>query len=136
MGKTKIDEILIQRLLSEARKAMKLSYSPYSNFRVGATVLGKNGKIYTGCNIENVSFGLTICAERVAIFNAISNGDESIKAIAIFCDKEDLCSPCGACRQVIYEFSKDAVVILGTKGNKYIKKTIAEMLPLSFFPNI
>ncbi|MFQ5962850.1 MAG: cytidine deaminase [Candidatus Scalinduaceae bacterium] len=134
MEKIRNDKILIHRLLSEARKVIKFSYSPYSNFRVGAAVLDENGKIYTGCNIENASYGLAICAERVAVFNAVSQGVERIKAIAIYCDKQDFCSPCGACRQVIYEFSKDAIVILGTKGTEYTIKTIAELLPLGFCP--
>lgn len=134
MNRIRNDKILIQRLLTEARKAIKYSYSPYSNFRVGAAALGNNGKIYTGCNIENASYGLTICAERVAVFNAVSQEVERIKAIAIYCDKQDFCSPCGACRQVIYEFSKDAIVILGAKRTEYTIKTIAELLPLGFCP--
>ena len=130
--KKRIDRTTIQKLLSEAKAAKGFSYAPYSNFHVGAAVLGENGEIYTGCNVENASYGLTICAERAAIFNAVSNGIHKIKAIAIWSDEDKPCSPCGACRQVIYEFSKDALVIVHTKGDKYIVKTISEMLPMGF----
>jgi cytidine deaminase len=133
MEKIKNDKGLIDGLLSDARKATNFSYSPYSNFRVGAAVLAENGKIYTGCNVENASYGLTICAERVAVSNAVSQGVKSIKAIAIYCDdNKEICTPCGACRQVIYEFSKDAIVIFGHKEHEYTIKTIAEMLPMGF----
>jgi len=127
-----VDEITISKLMSKARKAINFSYAPYSNFRVGAAVLGENGKIYSGCNIENSSYGLSICAERVAIFNAISKGIKKIKVVAIYCEQEVLCSPCGACRQVIYEFAKNAIFVIGNNDKEYVMKTVAEMLPLGF----
>ena len=91
-------------LMEKAKKASKKSYSPFSKFAVGAAVLAKGGKIYTGCNVENSSFGMTICAERCAIFKAVSEGVREILAVAIFSPNEDDCYPCGACRQVMYEF--------------------------------
>ncbi len=127
----RITKKTINKLLAEARKAREFSYAPYSNFRVGAAVITKGGKIFRGCNIENVSYGLTICAERVAVFNALSSGAKDITAIAISCDNKKLCTPCGACRQVIYEFSEDAIVIIDRKEG-YTTKTIKELLPLGF----
>ena len=91
-------------LMNKAKEASKTSYSPFSKFAVGAAVLAKSGAVYTGCNVENSSFGLTICAERCAIFKAISEGEREILAVAIFSPNEDDCFPCGACRQVMYEF--------------------------------
>ena len=88
-------------LMNKAKEASKTSYSPFSKFAVGAAVLAKSGAVYTGCNVENSSFGLTICAERCAIFKAISEGEREILAVAIFSPNEDDCFPCGACRQVV-----------------------------------
>lgn len=109
------------KLLKEAEKAAKHSYSPYSNFSVGAAVLMDSGKVYTGTNIENRSFGLTNCAERSAIFTAISHGEKKIKAVAVYCPNADYpVSPCGACRQVISEFSDNdcKIIFSGAKGKK------------------
>jgi len=104
-----MNKVLVKRLIEMAKRAQKNSYSPYSRYPVGASVVGASGKIYTGANIENASFGLSICAERVAIFKAISNGEKSIKNV---CVVAKLATPCGACRQVIAEFAdKDASVI-------------------------
>ena len=113
-----------------------MSYSPYSNFRVGAALVGKSGKIYTGCNVENAAYTPTNCAERTAIFKAVSEGEREFTAIAIVGGKgdeiADFCAPCGVCRQVLTEFcDKDFRIILGTPDN--VKAyTIAELLPLSF----
>jgi cytidine deaminase len=104
-------------LLEKAKVAQKNSYSPYSKFKVGAAVIGNSGAIYTGCNVENASYGLTLCAERVAIFNAISNGETSISEIAITCtgnnadDNPPSLMPCGSCRQVMTEFCEDNTII-------------------------
>jgi cytidine deaminase len=127
----RITKKTINKLLAEARKARKFSYAPYSNFHVGAAVMTSSGKVFRGCNIENASYGLTICAERVAIFNALSSGAKDITAIAISCDNKKLCTPCGACRQVIYEFSEDCLIIIDRKAG-YIIKQIKELLPLGF----
>ena len=94
-------------LMNKAKEASKASYSPFSRFAVGAAVLASTGKIYQGCNVENSSFGLTICAERCAIFKAISEGEREVLAVAIYSPNSDSCYPCGACRQVLYEFQGD-----------------------------
>ena len=94
-------------LMNNAKEAAKNSYSPFSRFAVGAAVITPSGKIYRGCNVENSSFGLTNCAERTAIFKAVSEGEREILAVAIYSPNSDSCYPCGACRQVLYEFQPD-----------------------------
>lgn len=124
-----------KKLISEAEKAREGAYTPYSKFKVGAAVLSVDGKIFTGCNIENASFGLAVCAERVAIFKAISEGSTKFEAIAVVGDTDKPCSPCGACRQVISEFGKDIPLIMANlKGDVKIKK-IKELLPEAFGKN-
>lgn len=124
-----------KKLINEAEKARKRAYTPYSKFKVGAAVLSVDGKIFTGCNIENASFGLTLCAERVAIFKAISEGSTKFEAIAVVGDTDKPCSPCGACRQVISEFGEDIPLIMANlKGDIKIKK-IKELLPEAFGKN-
>ena len=125
-----------RELIQCAIEARKMSYSPYSNFRVGAALVGKSGKIYTGCNVENAGYSPTNCAERTAIFKAVSEGEREFTAIAIVGGKgEDLaqlCAPCGVCRQVLAEFcDKDFRIVLGTPDNVQVY-TLAELLPLSF----
>ena len=120
----------------EARKA---SYSPYSNFKVGAALLGKSGKVYTGCNVENAAYTPTNCAERTAFFKAVSEKEREFSAIAIVGGKEDVpadfCAPCGICRQVMAEFCEaDFRVILGNPNNIRVL-TLAELLPYSLGKN-
>lgn len=120
-------------LLEKAYEGRKNAYAPYSNFKVGAAVLAENGKIYTGCNIENASYGATNCAERTAIFKAISEGNRKICAIAIVGADDEYTYPCGICRQVIAEFAdENTEIILGKKSLEYIVKTLAEILPGAF----
>lgn len=120
-------------LLKEAVNIMKNSYSPYSGFRVGAAVLTCGGKVFTGVNIENSSYGATICAERTAIFKAISEGEKKINAIAISGDGNDYIFPCGICRQVLAEFAdEDITVICGKRNGDYIIYTLDELLPKRF----
>ncbi|AND83872.1 cytidine deaminase [Clostridium tyrobutyricum] len=120
-------------LVSKAFEGRKNAYAPYSNFKVGAAVLTEDGKIYTGCNIENASYGATNCAERTAIFKAISEGHKTIEAIAIVGVINDYTYPCGICRQVISEFASDNTkIILGKGKNEYIVKTLDEILPGAF----
>ena len=122
-----------QRLLTAARKAMKRAYAPYSQFRVGAALLTSKGEVFTGCNVENASYGLTNCAERTAIFAAIATSGPglNIRAIAVVNDQGVPCSPCGACRQVIYEFGPEATVFFqSAKGWK--QSHITELLPEGF----
>ena len=126
-------------LIKIAVKAREMSYSPYSNFKVGAALLSKNGKIFTGCNVENAGYTPTNCAERTAIFKAISEGEREFSAIAIVGGKgdklNDLCAPCGVCRQVISEFcGGDFKIILGTPDNIKVV-TLSEILPYSFGKN-
>ena len=123
-----------QRLIKAATKAIANAYAPYSQFRVGAALLTNTGKIVGGCNVENASYGLSMCAERNAIANAIISRESdtiTIKAIAVANSQNVPCSPCGACRQVIWEFGRDAVIIfLGNKG--WQVSTIEEFLPAGF----
>ena len=120
-------------LMDKAKEASKMSYSPFSKFAVGAGVLAGSGKIYSGCNIENSSFGMTICAERCAIFKAISEGEKEILAVAIYSPNADDCYPCGACRQVMYEFQgeNEISIITESKGNPVIRK-MKDFLPYGF----
>ena len=122
-----------EEMIKSAEEASKNSYSPYSKFAVGACVLTENNKIYTGCNFENSSFGLTICAERNAIGSAIADGERKIKAIAIYSPNMNNCTPCGACRQVLNEFKSDNGIDVIVKIKDGIKVyTLAELLPESF----
>ncbi len=122
-----------KKLVSKALEARDRAYVPYSKFKVGAAILTEDGSIYTGCNIENASYGATNCAERTAIFKAVSEGRTEIKAIAVVGDKESYTTPCGICRQVIAEFAdSDAIVILAKNEEDYIVKTVEEILPGAF----
>ncbi len=126
-------EIDYNLLMSKAKEASRMSYSPFSKFAVGACVLTGNGKIYSGCNIENSSFGMTICAERCAIFKAVSEGEKEILAVAIFSPNEDDCYPCGACRQVMYEFQGENEIKIITENNGKLNiKTMSDFLPFGF----
>lgn len=123
-------------LMEQAQTAREKSYSPYSRFRVGAALLTKSGKIYLGCNIENAAYSATVCAERTAIFKAVSEGERDFEALAIVGGKEgetaEFCAPCGVCRQVIAEFCpKDFKIILGNE-NKFEVYTLDRLLPLTF----
>jgi cytidine deaminase len=127
---------LDKELIKKATNAIDKAYSPYSKYSVGAAVRTKDGKIYDGCNIENASYGLTVCAERVALFKAISEGQKNIEEISIVIDDDILPSPCGACRQVISELAPDAKISLATKDGLYKESTIDELLPNAFKLNI
>ena len=122
-----------QELMNNAKEAAKNSYSPFSRFAVGAAVITPNGKIYRGCNVENSSFGLTNCAERTAIFKAVSEGEREILAVAIYSPNTDSCYPCGACRQVLYEFQGDEEIVVVTEnlGELEIQK-LSYFLPCGF----
>jgi homotetrameric cytidine deaminase len=119
------------RLIRAAKKAIEYSQSPYSHFRVGAAIQTSTGKIFTGCNIENSSYSLTICAERTAIFKAISEGHRKFTALAICGDYPDFIPPCGACRQVISDLAGDIQIILVKPGSIMVKTTHS-LLPLPF----
>jgi cytidine deaminase, homotetrameric len=120
-----------EKLITAARTARNNSYSPYSHFPVGAAVECADGTIYSGCNIENASYGLCNCAERTAIFKAVSEGHHQFKAIAIIADTEFPCPPCGACRQVIGEFAIPKIIMANIAGQQKIV-TLDEILPYAF----
>lgn len=124
-------------LVKAAKEAAAGSYSPYSGFCVGAALLAESGEIYTGCNIENSSFSVTVCAERTALFKAVSKGERGFAAIAVvggrLGDFSDFCYPCGACRQVLSEFcGSDFKIILGKNTAEYTEHTLGELLPGAF----
>lgn len=122
-----------EKMLQMAEDASKNAYVPYSKFPVGACVLCESGNVYTGCNFENSSFGLTICAERNAVGTAIANGERKIKAVAVFSPNMANCTPCGACRQVLDEFKSENGLEIITKTEAGVKVyTINELLPECF----
>ena len=121
-------------LLRVAHAAAALAYSPYSKVRVGAALLGADGQVYAGCNVENASYGLTICAERAAVTRAVAAGERRFRAIAIATDRPQGLMPCGACRQVLAEFAPSlAVIVQGTQG-PIVRASLAELLPRAFQP--
>lgn len=125
-----------QELLYAAVDGAKYAHCPYSNFRVGAAVLTKSGKIYKGGNIENVSYGATVCAERVAIWKAVSEGEKEFQAIAVIGPANKEAYPCAQCRQVMVEFGLDWLVISGdSQGNYLGEKTVREIVPFPFTPD-
>jgi cytidine deaminase len=132
MPKTQLSSKERKQLLAAARRAIDHAYAPYSRFRVGAALLTTKGELFVGCNVENASYGITNCAERTAIFSAVAHsGRPEIRAIAVVNDQGVACSPCGACRQVIYEFGPRAVVLFPTeKGWK--EASIRQLLPEGF----
>ncbi len=124
----------LTRLEKAARQAAKASYSPYSRFPVGAAILCSSGKVFTGCNVENASYGLCNCAERTAIFSAAATGERSLQAVVVYTPTATPSSPCGACRQVINEFGPDALVISICDGPDRIDTTLGALLPAAFGP--
>jgi len=119
-----------QELFALAKEARESAYAPYSDFKVGAALLGESGTIYLGCNVENASFGLTVCAERIALFKAVSEGERVFKAIAIYAGSKSV-PPCGACLQVMAEFGDLDILLFDSKGS-YVKWRISELLPQAF----
>jgi cytidine deaminase len=122
------DELLI----AAAKQARENAHAPYSNFRVGAALRSTSGRVFNGCNVENATYGLTICAERVAIFNAISEGERGFSAIAVVTDTESLTPPCGACRQLLWEFCGDIPVTLANLVGKRETIQMNELFPRPF----
>ena len=129
---------MIEKLIEEAEKARNKAYAPYSGFLVGAAVLGNDGNVYAGCNIENVSFSATNCAERTAVFKGVSDGCTSFDAVAVVGGRKDadmvFCYPCGICRQVLAEFSdaKKLTVIIAKNAAEYKITTLGELMPHAF----
>ena len=121
-------------LIRAAFKARSFAYTPYSHFKVGAALLAKNGMVYTGCNIENAAYGVTICAERTAIFKAVSEGRRDFVRIAIVGNSTDYCWPCGACRQFLFEFAPDLECLIARGDHEYVKLPLRELLAHGFGP--
>lgn len=115
--------------IEAAKRARAMAYAPYSRFEVGAALIGETGRVYLGCNVENLSYGLTMCAERVAAGSAIANGEVRFQAIVIVADTGEPISPCGACRQVLAEFRPDLPLILATLSGSIREYSLAELLP-------
>ncbi len=127
-----MNEESLQQLIETAKKARLQSIAPFSNFLVGAAVKTEAGKVYIGCNVESASYGLTVCAERVAIWKALSEGERHFTELAIVADTESLTPPCGTCRQIIWEFAKDATIVLGNLRGETQIVSIGELLPRAF----
>ncbi|QJC89343.1 cytidine deaminase [Bacillus inaquosorum] len=122
-----------QELITEALKARDMAYAPYSKFQVGAALLTKDGKVYKGCNIENAAYSMCNCAERTALFKAVSEGDTEFQMLAVAADTPGPVSPCGACRQVISELcTKDVIVVLSNLQGQIKEMTVEELLPGAF----
>lgn len=119
-------------LINAASNTRVHAHAPYSHFRVGAALRANSGRIFTGCNIENSTFGLTLCAERVAVFKALSEGERVFDAVAVVADTERLTPPCGACRQILWEFCRDAEVILANLTGQIVVRRMSDLLPDAF----
>ena len=122
----------MKKLIRMAIEARRRAYAPYSKFKVGAALEAEDGRIFTGCNVENASFGATCCAERTALFKAISEGAKKFRRIAIVAGTKDPCPPCGICRQALIEFAPKLQVILANTKGRFLIKSLDELLPLSF----
>jgi cytidine deaminase len=127
-----LSEDNLQELIESAKKVREKAYAPFSNFLVGAAVRTKDGKIYTGCNVESASYGLTVCAERIAIWKAVSEGEREFECVAVVTDTEDLTPPCGTCRQIIWEFCGDIPVTFSNLKGKVETVMMKEILPRAF----
>ncbi len=121
-----------QQLFEAAVQARKYAHAPFSHFKVGAALETNDGRIISGCNVENATYGLTVCAERVAMFKAISEGHRSFRRIALVADTAEPTPPCGACRQILWEFGGDLEVILGNLKGIQARQQLKDLLPLPF----
>lgn len=130
-----MDDVMIRYAIERATMVRTNAYAPYSNFHVGAALVGANGSIYVGCNVENASYGLTQCAERAAVTAATAAGDRAIVGCVVITDTAAPITPCGACRQVLAELSLDLVVICRTLSGLEQRFTLAELLPNGFTPS-
>jgi len=122
-----------EKLVAQAREARQRAYAPYSGYRVGAALLTKSGRIYTGCNVENAVYPLCTCAERVAVVKAVSEGEQEFDALAVVTENSG--APCGSCRQTLREFGEDIVVLIADAAGAYRETTVAKLLPDSFGAN-
>ena len=132
---SKLEEKEREHMLDLAYEAMERAYTPYSHFNVGACLKGESGKYYLGCNVESASYTPTNCAERTAVFKAVSEGERNFSAIAIVCSGKNPAAPCGVCRQALREFCRDDMPVVFADNNRnYIVSTLGELLPHSFGP--
>jgi len=122
----------IESLIETAKRAREQAVAPFSNFQVGAAVKTADGRVYTGCNVESASYGLTVCAERVAIWKALSEGERQFTDLAVVADTETLTPPCGTCRQIIWEFARGAKIVFANLEGKTEEFHIADLLPRAF----
>lgn len=129
----KLDEKMERSLIHTARKAATEAYSPFSHVKVGAAILTSDGHVFSGCNVENSSYGLSICAERTAAVKAVSSGSRGFQAVAVVSNLEELTYPCGACRQFLSEFGQDMTVIIAGQNNEIKRHRLADLLPETFF---
>lgn len=136
------DKTKIQEMITVASQARMFSYAPYSDFTVGAALMTKSGKVFTGCNVESVSYSPTTCAERVAILKAVSEGERSFEMIVVIggprvgeSRAKGYSGPCGVCRQMIYEFGKDTTIIIANSLDEYYVHDISELFPFGFGPD-
>ncbi|HEY7783441.1 MAG TPA: cytidine deaminase [Pyrinomonadaceae bacterium] len=127
-----MSEESLRSLIKAATEARLQSVAPFSNFLVGAAVRTESGKVYTGCNVESASYGLTVCAERVAIWKALSEGERQFTELAVVADTEPLTPPCGTCRQIIWEFCKNATIVLANLDGGQETVAMKELLPRAF----
>lgn len=127
-----MNENNLEELIESAKKVREKAYAPFSNFLVGAAVRTKDGKIYTGCNVESASYGLTVCAERIAIWKAVSEGEREFEHVSVVTDTEELTPPCGTCRQIIWEFCGDIPVTFSNLKGKTETVMMKEILPRAF----
>jgi cytidine deaminase len=132
---TDLTDEQLEKMVNLAKNISKSSYSPYSKFPVGAAVMTKDGQIFPGCNVENASYGLAICAERNAIFHMVAQGNRQISAVVIYTPTSRPAAPCGACRQVINEFGPDALIVSLCDGPDILKKNLSDLLPDAFGPD-
>lgn len=121
-----------RNLLAVAEQAAAVAYAPYSGAKVGATLLASDGRTFTGCNVENASYGLTVCAERAAVFKAVSEGARKFRRLAVYVYADRLFTPCGACRQVLHEFAPDLTLLLSCASGETREARLADLLPQAF----
>ncbi len=121
-----------ESLIDAARQVRERAHAPFSKFRVGAAIEDENGRVFTGCNVENATYGLTLCAERVAVFKAISEGAAKLKRIVVVTDSDTLTPPCGACRQILWEFCGDAELVLANVAGKQETMSLKQIFPRPF----
>lgn len=128
-----LDAADLERLRTAAEEVRRRAHAPYSGYRVGAAVLGSNGRVYVGCNVENASYGLSVCAERHAVAAMVAAGASPPRALVVVTDSQPPASPCGACRQVLAEFGEFPVILTGAGGGE-VRSSVGELLPLAFLP--